>query len=356
MKRLFMPLILLLMSLSTVLSAGEVAGLYNSKQLVPAQHSSPTDEQMADGLSRVLVKVSGNRGLLGKPAIQQALAAPKALLRGFEYRRTDLAVTDEKGTQQPAQALSMTFDSALIERLLRSANERPLGAQRPTLMLWLAMEQRNQRDYVSPDSSVLRPLMAQAEARGLPVQLPLLDLTDQQNLPIADLWGLFGNGIEAASVRYRPDATLAGRMVPLPGGNWYVEWLLLGQGGAQKFVTEGAQDDVLTGAIEQVADRLFAALSGSSDSNYMEGLQLDIANVRTLSDYVSVVDYLNKLTLVSRVDVEQVDGERLLLRVQLDGRAEQLERAIRLEPRMVPVDVEVINAVEQQLLRYRWQG
>ena len=190
-EKTFMPLIVLLMSLSTALSAGEVAGLYNSKLLVPAQHSSPTAEQIADGLSRVLVKVSGNRGLLGKPAIQQALDAPEALLRGFGYRRTNQAVADENGTQQPAQALSMTFDSALIERLLRSANERPLGAQRPTLMLWLAVEQRNQRDYVSPDSSVLRPLMVQADARGLPVQLPLLDLTDQQNLPIADLWDCF---------------------------------------------------------------------------------------------------------------------------------------------------------------------
>ena len=45
-----------------------------------------------------------------------------------------------------------------------------------------------------------------------------------------------------------------------------------------------------------------------------------------------------------------------LLRVQLDGRAEQLERAIRLEPRMAPLDSEVIGDAEQRLLRYRWQG
>jgi len=356
MKKRFWPLAMLFMMLAFGARAGEITGLYSSSQLVPAQFREPAVEHLADGLARVLVKVSGSRNVLGKPAVRQALQEPRTLLRGFEFSKTNQAVVDANGTQQPAQALAMQFDNALVDRLLRSANERPLGSQRPTLMLWLAAEQNNQRDYVSPDGHLMMPLLRRAQSRGLPVQLPLYDLTDQSDLPVSDLWGLFRDGIEQASARYRPDATLAGRMAPLPGGNWYVEWLLIGQGRAQRFTTEGNSQEALTAAVDQVADRLFAALGGATDSNYMEGLQLDITNIRTLSDYTSVVDYIRKLTLVSSVQVEQVNGTRLLLRVQLDGRAEQLERAIRLEPRMAPLDAGVEDDGVQMFLRYRWQG
>jgi len=59
---------------------------------------------------------------------------------------------------------------------------------------------------------------------------------------------------------------------------------------------------------------------------------------------------------VTSVVVEQVDGTRLLLRVQLDGPAQQLERAIRLEPRMAPMDAGLPSGGERISLRYRWQG
>jgi len=356
MKKRFWPLIMLFMLAAGAVQAGEVAGLYSSRLLVPAQHSKPTTDQLASGLAGVLIKVAGSRNILGKPVVQQALQAPDALLGGFAYRKTGQAIKDASGTQQPAQALALDFDSTLVDKLLRQANERPIGAQRPTLMLWLAAEQYNQRDYLSADNRLVGTLMRRAASRGLPVQLPLFDLTDQQNLPVSDLWGLFRDGIEQASSRYRPDVTLAGRMMPLPGGNWYIEWLLLGQGAAQRFTTEGNSEEALGAAVEQVSDKLFSALAGASDSNYMEGLQLDITNVRTLADYAAVVGYLNRLTMVTGVVVEQVEGTRLLLRVQLDGRVEQLERAVRLEPRMAPVNAGVPVDENRLFLRYRWQG
>ena len=356
MKTRFWPVFFLLMLLTGSLRAGEVSGLYNNSLLVPAQNSVPTAEQLRAGLAAVLIKVSGSRNILGKPAVRQALQTPDSMLRGYSYQGTNQAIADESGNQQPAQALALEFDATLVDKLLRTARERPLGAQRPTLMLWLASEQRNQRDYLSSDNRLLQPFLAQAAARGLPIQLPLLDLTDQQNLPVSDLWGLFADGIGQASRRYRPDAILAGRMMPMPGGSWYVEWLLESQGQAMRFTTDGNGDEALALAADQVADQLFSALSGASDSAYMEGLQLDITNVRTLRDYAAVVDYLNKLSVVTSVVVEQVDGTRLLLRVQLDGPAQQLERAIRLEPRMAPMDAGLPSGGERISLRYRWQG
>lgn len=356
MKKRFWPLFILLMLATGALRAGEVSGLYSSQLLVPVQQGAPAASQLADGLAGVLIKVSGSRNVLGKPVVQQALQAPDALLRGYAYRKTGRAVADASGTQQPAQALALDFDTTLVDKLLRQANERPMGAQRPTLMLWLAAEQQNQRDYLSADNHLLSTMMNRAATRGLPVQLPLYDLTDQQNLPVSDLWGLFRNGIEQASSRYRPDATLAGRMTPLPGGNWSVDWLLLGQGAEQRFTTQGSSEEALGAAVEQVSDKLFVALTGTSDSNYMEGLQLDVTNVRTLADYAAVVGYLNRLTMVTAVVVEQVEGTRLLLRVQLEGRVEQLERAVRLEPRMAPVNAGVPVDENRLFLRYRWQG
>jgi len=355
MKNRFWALVLLFL-FACGARAGEVTGLYNSALLVPEQHREPATEHLAEGLAQVLIRVSGNRNILGKPAVREALQTPGPFLRGFEFRNTGAAIADANGNQQRAQALALQFDNTQVDALLRNASERPLGSQRPTVMLWLAAEQNNRRDYVSPDGRAMEPLLQRAEMRGLPVQLPLYDLTDQQDLPISDLWGQFQRGIEQASGRYRPDATLAGRMRPDSNGQWLAEWMLLSQSGVQRFTTGGTADQALTDAADQVADRLFSALAGVGGSNYMEGLQLDITNIRTLGDFTSVVDYLKQLTLVNTVQVEQVNGTRVLLRVQLDGRAQQLERAIRLEPRMAPVVTDVVDNGEQLSLSYRWQG
>ncbi|MBY4677905.1 DUF2066 domain-containing protein [Marinobacterium arenosum] len=358
MNKRFWPLFLLMMLVTTLCRGGEVAGLYNASLLVPNQTSRPTAAQLSEALAEVLVRVSGRRDLLGKPAVRQALLQAAPLVRSFSYRSTNQAVRDASGTEQPAQLLALEFDRSLVDQLLGKAGERPLGNQRPTLMVWLAAEQQGRRDFLSSDHRLITPLRQAARERGLPVQLPLLDLTDQQALPLSDLWGLFADGVEQASLRYRPDAVLAGRLMPMPGGSWAIEWLLLDRGEPMRFVTEGSEQQALRQAVDRVADRLFSALTGDSAgySYYLDGIQLDISNVRSLRDYSALLDYLGQLSLVTGVYTEQVDGSRLLLRVQLEGHIDQLQQALSLEPRLVPSHRGASAGDNTMALHYRWQG
>lgn len=358
MNKRFWPLFLLLMLVTTICRGGEVSGLYHSTLLVPSQTSRPTAAQLSEALAEVLVRVSGRRDLLGKPAIRQALLKAAPLVRSFSYRSTNRAVRDSSGTEQPAQLLALEFDRSLVDQLLSQAGERPLGSQRPTLMVWLAAEQQGRRDFLSSDHHLIAPLRQAAGERGLPIQLPLLDLTDQQALPLSDLWGLFADGVEQASLRYRPDAVLAGRLMPMAGGNWAIEWLLLERGEPVRFVTEGSAEEALRQAVDRTADRLFSTLAGDGAgySYYLDGIQLDISNVRSLRDYSAVLDYLAQLSLVTAVYTEQVDGSRLLLRVQLEGHIDQLQQALSLEPRLVPSHAGATAGDSTLALHYRWQG
>lgn len=359
MKKVFLPFLLLMM-LATTLRAGEVSGLYSLSLLVPSQSTEPSVEQAQVALSAVLVKVAGNRQLLGSPEIQQALEQAPSYLKSFAFHSTNRVIRDEQGTEQLAQKLALEFDESLVNALLQQSGESALGSQRPTLMLWLAAEQQGQRDYLLPESQTLAPLMQSAAQRGLPLQMPLLDLTDQQALSISSLWGLFADDIKQASSRYRPDATLAGRMTQLPGKSWYIEWLLLSGDKEARFVTEGGLEDILREATETVADQLFANMGqvAAVDSSFHQtGIYLDISNVRSLRDYISVTDYMSQLSVIAAVHPAEIDGSRVLLKVELKGSLEQLQQAISLEPRLSTLDTVIDETnVQRASLLLRWQG
>src|SRR5258706_5789879 len=75
-------------------------------------------------------------------------------------------------------------------------------------------------------AAVRKELLAVADERGLPVTLPLLDVQDLRAVTFADVWGGFEDRVAAASVRYRADALLIGRVRPGLIGN-QIEWLLV---------------------------------------------------------------------------------------------------------------------------------
>jgi hypothetical protein len=64
---------------------------------------------------------------------------------------------------------------------------------------------------------------------------------------------------------------------------------------------------------------------------------VDVAGIRDLDDYASTVNYLEGMTLVRSVAVEQVSGETMRFQLAVRGDATTFRRALALDNKLVPV-------------------
>ncbi len=65
------------------------------------------------------------------------------------------------------------------------------GSLRPQVLLWLVDEQGLSRNIISNSSASNLPFVVSefSSQRGLPIMLPLMDLTDANKIKLSDVWG-----------------------------------------------------------------------------------------------------------------------------------------------------------------------
>jgi hypothetical protein len=287
-------------------------------------------------LAQVLVRVTGTRAAAA-PESLAALGDPAVLV--LQYRSTG------------PDRWRVGFDSGALRSRLDAAGLPIWSEERPATLLWLAVDtgggERNilsaaaaepsglsstrlgpaQRDELAATREALQDV---AQTRGLPMLLPLVDTEDLESLSFADLWGDFSEPVVAASARYRADALLIGRTRTLDPTAPRVRWTLLFDG--ERWDWEGTLQD----GPEFTADRVAERLATSADS--LRELRVEVRNVSSLDDYGKVYTYLGSLSAVERCDVEQVEADRAIFRLQVRGDPDQLLRVVALNRLLVPVD------------------
>ncbi|WP_432473113.1 DUF2066 domain-containing protein [Amphritea sp. HPY] len=354
MKNLFAGLICLFFA--GVLQAATVRNLYSVELLVPQQQPRPAQAQLSQGLKEVLIKVSGRSNVAVIPGLRAALSNPAVLLQQFSYQATQTPVSAGDGREVLGQRLKLDFDSVLVDQLLHDNNLQAIGHARPALMVWLVSQVANgERDYVAPEGRVYSQLATLASQRALPIDVPLLDLTDQQMLAVSDLWGFFRAPIEQASARYQPDAVLVGRLYQHNNGGWETRWLLLNGDKAVSFEPDGALSDQLEQVINQSADSVLGRLGSVSLSYIEEGMKLEISNIDGVDDYLKLLDYVRQLPPVENAVVHRIDTDRVTLRVKVQGGESALAQAVRLNPLMIATPRVAAAEDTGSILVYRWQ-
>lgn len=323
-----------------------VEDLYVAEVLVASEDASRLAEGARAGLLQVLTRVSGTTAVDQSPSVQRALRDPSSYYYQYGYDSTDRVLMVD-GETQPARILRLTFEPAAIARLLRDAGFPVWGSNRPGLMLWIAVADEDGRYILSEadDHPLLDTLARQARVRGLPLLYPILDLEDSARLSPAEVWGLFVERIDVASMRYNPDVVLAGRVQQEPGdqvsGSWSYRiedrWEYVD-------ARAGSVDELVSSIVNRLADQLAARYAvDSSQSNLM----VRVEAVTGLADYADLGAYLESLAPVVESQVVEVDGDEVLFRLRTEGQVEQLRELIELDDKLL-----LMNAGET--LQYRW--
>lgn len=240
--------------------------------------------------------------------------------------------------------LTVTFDEQSVERELRSLDQPVWGPERPLTLIWIAVDagfgqrsilsggtsgSQNELAMTDVDDRLRREILQAAYARGLPVAFPLLDLEDMASLTFVDVWGGFNDRIREASVRYKVDAILSGRVRVGEFGD-DVRWTLI-RGNQERGITTTTLGEGLDRVAEIYAEE-FGAIGRSRTT------QITVLSVTESSHYFEVLSYMNSLSFLESVKVEQYDPTGLLLHVTWRGDLGFLQRMLDLDNVLAPVN------------------
>ncbi len=340
-------------------AAKSIEGLYDAKIMVPDQTVTSRAQGARDGLLEVLQRVSGFAAPLENIVIMKALGIADQYLYQYSY------ATLEEGLQGEAVVgsrwLNMRFENNSIQRLIKSAKLPRWGKNRPSIMVWLAVDDEEGREIIGDGSAHLarKALNEGAMKRGLPLVLPINDLEDSINLPIEQLWGLYADPIKVASKRYGAESVLAARLFRGIEGTWKGQWQFFFDGQELNFVfeTDTLNEQVLAGltsSAQVLADKY--ALKPSRNMGNHLNIEVDL--VDSLRDYALLTKYLDKLAITKRVVIKQLKGKVISIDLALNGSFEQFKQTLRLDKKLVSkvlTDEQVSSFEEGDRIRFLWK-
>ena len=184
---------------------GEADGeLYLIERRVDSQSSVERDAVARDALIGLLTKVTGLRNIPRSLKIKDALKGSSAFYSGFSYKPDN----DGRGF-----LITYDFDKHLILDLIVEAKLPYWWSVRPRVVIWLALDHSSQEILSGTDShGFVRSLRERAVARGIEVELPIMDVQDRSLVSFKKIMSGIAHQIDQASTRYAADIYLVGKI------------------------------------------------------------------------------------------------------------------------------------------------
>ncbi len=329
--RLLLPLLALLVF--APLRAEVVDGLYEVVIPVPDQERDTRTRALTDGLREVLMRVSGRDLLtLMEPGVEMALALPTRYVQRYRYETREV-----DGRRQ--LVLQVTFDPEAVNKVLRDSRLPVWGRNRPGVLAWVVVDDRRGRKLLTSDSpeSLRRLVLEEARRRGLPLRLPLYDLTDRARLTVADVWGNFEDRILDASQRYQPQAVLVGKIYKTYRNRWRSRWTLYNEGRRDDWEGEGESLAAMFGQGLAGGAMLLAERYARVDESSQPGIvRVRVVGIPGLAEYTRAIRYLAGLDGVTRAAPEEVGPDAVVFSLASRNGRLAVARAIELGHTLVP--------------------
>jgi len=265
-------------------------------------------------LRTVLIRVTGRRTAGEDPALAPLVNEARRFVQ--QYR----AAADHE--------VWVAFDAAAVERWLAQNGQPVWGRERPTTLVWLAVQTDAQSGTVltQGDSSELKTqLNAAAEERGITLLWPSSADLQNNKLDYAAVMSAPPATLAALARRLGADGTLVGQ-ANNPGAAASVRWTHVFQDHSAEY----------TGALEGVqrAADTYAALFATSGN--FTPVEIEVSGVGDVRQYAEALNYLESLAFISHLSVETLAGDTVRFRLTTRGGPEPLHRALSLNGLLEP--------------------
>ncbi|HFQ5373955.1 TPA: DUF2066 domain-containing protein [Vibrio vulnificus] len=293
--------------------------IYRTEVAIDSTKDKGEELARQQAMKQVIVRASGYQDSVDNPVVTKALQSSARYVSQLSY-----------GKEGDVMTLKLLFNDAQIRSLLTQAQLPFWPTNRNNLLVWLVEEQNYDRKIVweHSASNVSDQLKQAARDRGLPLTLPVGDFDDITGIEVSDLWGGFAKPISLASGRYPVDGVL---VIRAQGNS--LRWNLYDQppGTIARSnvapVTGSANGgDAATQLINAVADfyakRSAVVVLGESS----ESVVVKFLNINNAIDFFTLEKTLTSLNSVANLDVLEIKGNELMLRVHLLASQEAFEQ------------------------------
>jgi len=337
MRRLLFFLFIFLFT-STAFAV-RVNSIYRAEIPVSSQSVQERDQAVLQGLSQVLIKVSGKPTILNNPTIKSHLTAAAANLMQ-EYSYTE-------------NLLKVSFDQNGVNKLLKDANSPIWGTSRPLIVAWIQYQGANQAPQIidSHSGNEIQALLKQNSDRyGLPVLLPMMDVTDLNQLSGNDVANMRVDNLQSASKRYGNDAILVMNISQQNHTVTAQSKLVLGKESWGWNSTGDTVQNVLNSLMDKVSETLVARYSTVVTNVTQKNITLKITGVNQQTDFAELIHYIQNIAFVDSVQPAKISGDAIELSISLRGSQEAFVQAISLDKKLTPT----ADNSNTQLLIYEW--
>jgi len=332
--------------------AVQIRDMNTANVMVVGRSEKSLQEALKTAFNQVLVKMSGNTSVGTVPAVLNAQSRIKSLVISYSYS----AQKNVSGNSE--LILHVVFDPAGLKHVLKSAGQAIWGSDRPLTLIWLSVPEGIQTNVISSDdsSSLAVSISRAAERRGVPVIFPTMDLQDQADAALMPRQLPSNQQLTTSARRYGVQSVLAGTIVS-DNGQAQGEWKLFLNDTPYEWQTSGASiKQVANNGLQQAADMMANQLATINSKSLQSVVMLQISGVENLDDYVHVVAALRRLTVVSKVTVNDMNNNTLLLQVRATSDVDSLVNALRAVNHLTTQAAPSDAGPSQTNLFYHWQS
>jgi len=360
--------------------AGEKLDIYSAAVAVKDDSAAQRARAISKALEAVYVKASGDLRVVDRyPSLAGSIRRASTYVSSFQYFDVEIepqplqhdtavdapdteagidAIQGGEKTKLSVQTmLQASFSSDMVQRSLQEAGAPLWQATRPTVLVWLVIEQGGKRHLVNQEfaPTVWAQLQVRAELRGVPIVQPLLDLEEQLLISSDDVWLMDTEKIQAASRRYNADYILVGKLAHTYSEQWLGQWLIVNQASekAQRFTVQEQQQFVKVG-VDLMADKLAQRFSvAQHNASGKRRYELQVSAVNSPEDYLKLDRYLQSIEGLGNLQLKSIQANDCFFVFESTGDIKNLDALLRLGDKLQRSSMS--PDVSNRLI-YRWQG
>ncbi|PKH87110.1 DUF2066 domain-containing protein [Colwellia sp. Bg11-28] len=348
----FVIIMLVFSLLSPSLAALEVNDLYQANVVVDSQAREQRQQAIKKALQGVFLKVGGKKGVLTHDVLKKAQRKASSYVSQYHYQRKDEELS-----------LVVSFNEDKVNQLFKDANLPLWGSLRPQVLLWLIDEQGTSRSIVASDEDTIIPSSINdfSIQRGLPIVMPLMDLTDNEQVVLSDFWGYFPEQILQASQRYFADTIVVMRVsdsslvidseknetaitesdaacgllceqqeLALPK---VLDWRVFTQGVLYTQQYQGIDKvSLIEQGLSDITELIYQsyALSTTAENDFV----IEVKNVTSLKSDMQLFEFLKDLSAVKAVTLINAQGDERQFKLDLIGSKASFLASLKLNNKL----------------------
>lgn len=284
--------------------------LYQVHETVTSQTPEERNQTLQKALDTLVLKLTGDDKSLQNAGLAAIRKDPQQIISQYGY---------DAG---PPQNLVVDFDPVSTDRALRAAGLSLWGSNRPSILVWWVNDATDGSSLVGDAQASAAPLRMAGQHRGLPLRLPLADLSEQLVATGDALEKGKVDVLRPISERYSADAILAVH-AHQEGGQWQAKWRLWLGDKAEQGTATGADATALADALMLTVSQRLATRFVAKPGAPSTGLTLQVQGV-TFEHYAALGHLLEPFG----AKLQSMDGQTVTY--QVNGNAEQLRAQLKL--------------------------